>query len=347
MRLACRELSSWLAQGATVVTPTPFLAGVAHEQITRERLKQGLETWERPPIYGLEAWLSNGWQEARYRERRFPLFVSPAQESALWHSVIEQEHPQLFDISATARLARDAASLIAQWHIPAEGESWNDQPDAQQFQHWSRYLRRQCQTNHWITRADLYRWIPIWIAEGQLSAKLTVFIGFEHISPALENIHNALGRMSASVPFDQKTPLRKAVAEKKEEFPAEVEFAARRLRRLFEEDPKRSLALFVPDLATHSELVARTLRAVFFPSAEAKVAGPRTAAPESLFRISAAKRLIDHPIVSSALLLLNLASPRIDHADAGAILRSTFIGGAWRKSISGRWLTSISESVVS
>ena len=33
-------------------------------------------------------------------------------------------------------------------------------------------------------------------------------------------------------------------------------------------------------------------------------------------------------IVTTALLLLNLASARIDHADAGAILRSTFIKGA-------------------
>ena len=49
---------------------------------------------------------------------------------------------------------------------------------------------------------------------------------------------------------------------------------------------------------------------------------------ESLFHLSAAGLLIDEPIVTAALLLLNLASARIDHADAGAILRSTFIKGA-------------------
>ena len=82
MRLACRGLSQWFERDATIITPTPFLAGVAHEQFAREQLKQGVETWERPAIYGLETWLVSCWQEARYSSADVPSLLSPAQERA-------------------------------------------------------------------------------------------------------------------------------------------------------------------------------------------------------------------------------------------------------------------------
>ena len=327
MRVACRDLSPWFERDATVVTPNSFLAGVGGEQFARERLKQGVETWERPAIYGLQAWLVSCWQEARYSSLDIPTLLSPAQERNLWHSIIEQDHPNLFDVSATVRLAREAAELIAQWHIASEGDAWSEQADPRQFQQWHRLLRRKCRENGWITRADLARSVPEWIAEGKIQRKLTVFVGFDVTPPALQRLQDVLGSSSVRLAFDRPLP-QKAAARACDDVAGEIEFAARRLRYLFEEKPDRSLALFVPELSEQHGLVERTLDSVFFPSNAAKVAGPRSAAVESLFRVAASGRLMDHPLVAAALLLLNLASPRIDHADAGAILRCPFVKGA-------------------
>ena len=185
MRIACGELSGWFEKNATVVTPTPFLAAIAREQHARERLKQGLETWERPAIY---SWML-GWRLAGRRhvmlQRMFPRFCRLRKSERLWHSIIEEEHPQLFDVSATVRLARSAATLLADWHISAEGEVWNEHADAQQFQHWHRLLRRRCRENGWVTRAELPRCFPLdyyW----SVSAAFTAFVGFENNSPAFE-----------------------------------------------------------------------------------------------------------------------------------------------------------------
>jgi ATP-dependent helicase/nuclease subunit B len=327
MRLACGELWSWLEKGATIVTPTPFLAGVAIEQFTRERLRSGVETWDRPAIFGVEAWLETCWREARYSSVEIPTLLSAAQERALWHGIIEREHPHLFDVSATVGLARAAASLLAEWDIPAEGRLWNDHADAQQFQRWSRSLKDKCRENRWMTRADLAREVSGLIKDGTLRPGLTAFAGFERVSPAVASIQHALGAACVRAPFDDEKPA-KAVAKQFDDFGAEVEFAARRLRYLFDEKPGRSLALFVPELAEQHALVRRVLHAVFFPSIAAKITDSQTTAPAALFRFSSGSLLIDHPLVASALLFLNLAVPQIDHADAGTILRSPFIQGA-------------------
>jgi len=328
MRIACRELPAWFSQTATIVLPTAFLAGVAREQFARERLKRGLETWERPLIYGPEAWLVSRWQEARYSLPDVPSLLSPAQERALWHDIIEQEHPQLFDVSSTVRLARAAANLLSEWHITAEGDFWNDHVDAQQFQRWLRAFRRKCRDNGWCTRADLPRLVAGWFVSGEQRPQMTTVVGFENNSPALERVLTAMGASCVRLPFDHAKPSKKAVAKGFDCLADEIDFAARRLRYLFEENPQRSLALFVPELAEQSALVERTLDAVFFPSSAIKITRPETFARESLFRVSASQLLSDQPLVSSALLLLNLALPRIDHADAGAILRCPFIQGA-------------------
>jgi hypothetical protein len=206
MRIACRELPGWFTQPATIVTPTPFLAGVANEQFVRERLKQGLETWDRPAIYGLDAWLVSCWREARYTLLDVPSLLSPAQETALWHTVIEEEHPNLFDLTATVRLARTAASLIAEWNIPSQGEAWNDHADALQFQLWYRSFRRRCDERKWITRAQLPRFVAGWIASGELPRESTLFVGFESTSAALESIIVALGSRAIRLPLDQVKP---------------------------------------------------------------------------------------------------------------------------------------------
>jgi probable DNA repair protein len=325
MRLACHGLAHWFDKRAAIVTPSPFLASVAGEQFAQERLRQGEDTWERPSIYGLDAWLVSCWQEARYSLAAVPSLLSPAQERSLWQGIIEQEHPQLFDVSATVRLALEASRLLADWHIQPEGELWNEHADALQFQRWRRLLRRKCQEKGWITRSDLAGLIPAWIADGTLRPKLTVFAGFNIVPPALISIQSALGDLAVRLPFDHAPLLRKAHAKSCADLKSEIEWAARRLRYLFEAKPESSVALFVPDLRAHHAMVERTLNAVFFPSAATKIGGPKNA---ELFHIGASRLLKDHPLIASALLLLKLAFARIDHADAGAILRSPAVKGA-------------------
>jgi ATP-dependent helicase/nuclease subunit B len=324
MRLACSGLPVYFDKKATVVTPSPLLAAVAAQQFSTYQLKQGIDAWRRPATYSINAYLAACWQEARYNATDIPTLLSPSQEWLLWQSVIEQQHPDLFDVNAVAGMARRAAQLIAEWHIPTEGALWNDYPDAQQFQLWRKDFRRRCHDEGWITRSDLRQLLPKWIASGYCGPDSVLFAGFSTITPAFEQLKRSLGESAAMEPLPSWHPRQPAPTKSCIDFNEEIEQAARWARAMFEQQPSRSIGIFVPNLSTHRALVQRTLEHVFYPS----TALHRAYRDGSVFHVAASASLQNHPLIASALLLLELAHPRIHHADASVIIRCPFIAGA-------------------
>ena len=206
MRLACAGLPVYFDKKATVVTPSPLLATVAAHQFSTSRLNHGLDAWPRPATYSMNAYLSACWQEARYNAADIPTLLSPSQERLLWQSIIEQQHPDLFDVNAIAGMARRSAQLIAEWHIPTEGDSWTEHQDAQQFQLWRKYFRRKCQDEGWITRSDLWQLLPKWIASGYCSPDPVVFVGFDVLTPALQDLKRSLADRAIMEPLPSWQP---------------------------------------------------------------------------------------------------------------------------------------------
>lgn len=328
MRLACPALFSGSEKKFAVVTPSPLLAAIAAQQAAETELAAGRDTFERAGIFSLDAWLSGCWQQARYASsslNRVPLLLSPAQERALWQQIIEAEHPRLFDPAAAARLARRAASLLAGWQIPHDGDAWNNHEDARQFQTWLQLFRSKCREQGWITRSDLWNLVPRWMRDGLVARELTVFTGFDVLSPALNRVLQALGESVRLEPATFPKSTARHPAKCFASLPEELQYAARAARAAFERNPRHSIAVFVPDLSTHRLLVQRIFESIFYPS-RALRRDPQ--ATQSAFHLHAAAPLAEHPVVVNALLFLELAFERIDHAHAEAILRSPFITGA-------------------
>lgn len=328
MRLACTGLSSWFEKGATIVTPSRLTAAVTAQHFTKHQLDRGLESWQRTAVSSVNAWLVALWTEARYKLSDVPTLLSDSQERVLWQQIIEQEHANLFDIAGTARLAMHTGKLIAEWQIPTEGDSWSDHEDAQQFQAWRRLFRGKCHEHGWITRSDLWRLLPNWIAAGVGSREVTVFAGFRTVTPALEQVQQALGSRAVREDVRAAGVSGRVPAMFCADFAQEIEHAARWSRAAFEERAARSIGIFVPDLATNRSLVERTFRQVFYPSAALRRFQARPGEQDSVFHVNAGAELRTHPLIASGLLLLELGRPRMQIGDAGAILRSPFIAGA-------------------
>jgi probable DNA repair protein len=314
MHLACPGLVRSLEGGDTVVVPSTLLASIAAEQFSQHQLSIGRGTWQRPSIYSVGAWLAVCWRDARFREAEVPALLSPSQEHALWLRIVEREHPELFDASRMALLASRAARLLAEWQVPTEGESWNEHPDARQFQHWHRLFRRECRARDWITRAELWRLIPEWIRNGGSATAATRFTGFDTRTPALMRVLDALGDRGAVETASSAMPANMALARPSKDFAAELEFAARRARAILEKNPQQSIGIFVAGLAANARSIERSFEQVLRPA--------------SLFHVHAGPPLADQPLVAGARLLLELAHPVIHYADASSILRSPFLPGA-------------------
>ncbi len=327
MHLACSGLSSWLEEGATIVTPTPLLAAVAAEQFSKSQLANGSETWQRPAIVSIGAWLTARWQEARYGTPGVPTLLSAAQERLVWQRIIRDTNPDLFDVNATALLAARAARLMREWLIPEEGEAWNHNEDAHHFQQWYRQFLLECGERGWVSRGDLWRLVPEWLVSAKCTADPAVFVGFPVATPAFHNLRRALGERAELDPGVSTLPADRIRAQGFSDVATELEHAARWARSAFEQHRSDSIGILIPDVRTQRPAIERILRQVLYPS-RALSGGLAFERTESVFHINAAAPLADTPIITSALLLLELARNRIRVADAGAVLRSPFIKGA-------------------
>ncbi len=329
MRLACNGLFSRSEEGATIVTPSRLVAAVVNQQLAKAQLDRGLQSWRRAPVHSVNSWLSASWNETRYALADVPTLLSSSQEHVLWQQIIEQQHGHLFDVASTARLAARAAKLLAEWHIPVDGDLWNDHEDGQQFLEWHKLFRRRCRDERWMTKSDVWRLLPNWIAARGPTPEFTVFAGFHTFTPALERVKHLLGERFIRDDARLDLPSGGTPAKLCEDLAQEVEQAARWSRALFERQPSRSIAILVPDLSSHRSLVERTFQQVFYPAAVLRLLRtPTQEEPDSVFRINDAPSLRTHPLIASALLLVELTRPRIDIGVAGAILRSPFLAGA-------------------
>ena len=263
MHLAFSGLVPSLERRDTVVVPSTLLASIAAEQFSQHQISQRRETWQRPSIYSIGAWLTACWRDARFRETNVPTLLAPSQEHVLWLRIVEREHPELFDASRMALLASRAARLLAEWHIPSDGESWNEHADARQFQHWYRLFRRECRARGWITRSDLWKLVPEWILHGGSAAGATRFIGFHTKTPALTHILDVLRDRAAIEKANSTRPAQPAIARPCKDFSAELEFAARKARAQLEKNPGRPIGIFVAGLAAHAAQVERWFEQVF------------------------------------------------------------------------------------
>ena len=317
MRLAFPGLIQALAEGATVVTPTPQLASVAIEQFNRAQLKSGKEAWNRPAIYSLDAWMVNCWQQARFGVPNAPLLLSGSQERELWRQIIEQDRPDLFDVRAMAGMSQRASRILAEYQIQTDGEAWSEHADAEKFLRWHAALQKRLKAENWITRSELWRLLPHWISKGAVNTGAIAFAALTSVSPGLKTLSRAIGDGVQLVGITTIREPTRATASQHDSIALEMEHAARAVRHLLEVGHDQSIGILVVDLAAHQSELVRILREVLYPAS----------APGDHIHVQCGKQ-ISHPLISNAMLLLELAEPRIHYAAAGAILRSPFIDGA-------------------
>lgn len=328
MRFFHSAVSDWFRGDAVIVTPSPLLATVIQHQNAESQIAGGNRSWRPAPVLSISAWLRQNWRELRSRlGADIPGLLSPAQELLLWQRAIQESNGALFDVAETARTARRVARSIAEWGVPMSHPAWDDDEDAQTYLRWWTSVRNRCAEQNWMCATDL--WATLSKNSGHLAwAGRVVFAGFPDPAPALRSLAAKLSGQKVAVEFtrSEAAPVTAQVlpcGTPEEEF----DLAARWARASYENDPASSVALLVPDLRSRRSSVEDSLRNVFYP---ASVVEPvQGKAPlGSIFHIHSGRPLREHPVIATALRILDLAENEIPLTTVSALLRSPFIRGA-------------------
>ena len=329
MRLACSGLFSWVENGNSVITPSRLLAATAYQSLVRDFLAKGESSWQRPDVLTTGAWLTRCWQEARYKLPAIPALLSPAQEHVLWKRIIE-ESGKVFDPDAIAATASRATRTLVEWEMPASGPHWSERGDTSQFQGWLAKFRAICHEKQWLTHAEIWQQLPIWLEQRNIAPDKNIFLTSGRLLPVLQAMIARLNGGTSAYSLDaSKTG--SALGRSYGDLHEQLDFAARYARSLLESDRWGSVGVFVPNLREHAETVERIFRRVFYPGACQYLLDVRMRSPlsrDAAFQLNGIDFLAAKPVISSALLLLRLAMPRIPIADATAIVRSRWIAGA-------------------
>ena len=334
MRFVNSAIAPSLGTDVVVVTPSPLLAAVIQRQFAKSHIERGRTSWQPVSVFSIAAWMRQTWRELRSRlGTDIPGLLSPAQELLLWQHAIRESDHSLFDVAATAQSARRVARAIGEWGVPVPHPAWGDDQDAETYLRWWSSVRNRCQKQNWMCAADLWKSFS-----DNISAldwpNTVVFAGFTEPVPALRILASRLSGENVDVQFieGEASPIAAQIlrcAAPEEEF----DFAARWARSAYESDDSLSLGVLVPDLRSRRSAVESSLRNVFYPSAVVEpIQGcPR---PDSIFHVHSGRSLREHPIVATALRILQLAEEQIPLGSASALLRSPFLRGAGSERVS-------------
>lgn len=329
-----------LAAGATVVTPTRRLALFIKGQYDTAQVASGSTVWPSADVLPFGAFLERTWQELALASNgaMLPLLLSPLQEVALWETIVEGSRHAglLLNPSAAARNAREAwitQHAFAMEH-PRHRAAWEAvNEDSAAYAEWRRAYAERLSAARWIDCAQLPDALADVIKTGATPRVRRILrAGYDTYTPQQQRLFEVLAQTGCAV---EDLPCAGAGLSSSariacEDAEAELTHVASRVRAMLNAQrtqngsPRLRIGVVVPDLAARRTAVMRVFDDALEPL---RVVTPDESAPR-LFDCSLGRALSSYPVVFAGILALRLAGGELELNDAGALLRSPYLGGA-------------------
>ncbi|MEK6244092.1 MAG: PD-(D/E)XK nuclease family protein [Pseudomonadota bacterium] len=310
------RLAEGHAAGITVVTPNRRLAQVLKSEFDSFQSNKNLSVWDDADILPVGAFVERLYEDALYAEGAagLPQLLAPAQERALWESVLAGA--PLLSVAQTAANCADAWRRAHAWRIAGALDKFAGNEDTQAFAGWAREYAKRCAKEGFVDSAVLP---DLMLKSENKRPKLLVAYGFDILPPQTRDFLKTFA-VAACRPETKKS---KATRSKFPSARHELEAAAQWARARLEAGNKR-IGVVVPGLQLRRKEVVRVFADVLrpgwnLPGAELK------AMP---FDISIGEPLSGYAIVEFALSVLELCFHEIEFERASRLIRSPFFGGA-------------------
>ncbi len=298
-----------------VLTANRRLASYLRDQYNHLQLGLGLKAWQSVAIMPLLAWVETSYQFYSQNSRRI---LNDFQESLLWEEIISHSSAgtELINIQATAQLVKETWGLLQQWNLKFEELQSSDCFDIQCFVAWCQTFKNRCQALEVMTRSEILAELNTLLRDNEISRlpKRIFFVGFDDLTPSIKVFQEILQSKTVVDTLNLQstqtsTSVRMNFADHKEELLAMARWAANQHNL----NPQAQIGCIVPNLNTERT----TIENIFSEQGL-----------ESKYNISAAKTLLDYPIIQHALLVLSLNFHSISYESWSQLLRSPFIAGS-------------------
>ena len=315
--------------GALVLVVNRRLARFLAQDYGRWQLGRDQAVWPTPNIAYLYDWLRQCWAANQAGELEpDKLLLETWQERHLWTEIIRGDQSlDLINLSHTARLAQQAWKLIQEWRLSLSQANWAGHRDTRTFMHWAEGFVQRCQTDGWLSGAELAEVIGSALRAEAIPAPAQVLLaGFDQPTPRQCWLFDTLigqGSQIERLAFPQRR--RQVVRVALADGDAEMAAAASWARDILAADAHATVGIVVPDLHTHRAAITAHLEDALHPGAvlPGNAEGPRS------FNLTLGRPLKDYPLVDTALRSLRLAQAGRLPSDAiGALLRTPFWRGA-------------------
>ena len=290
-----------------------------------QRLAQTLSQAHDATVGGSRSWATlssttfGQWLQSRYEALSLRA-LEPAsvaglrvldnfQERLLWEQVIHQNlganEAVLFDIGALAATASEAHALTINWAIgPARASAAFASEEQRCFVEWQSKFIERCTSLGLIDGARLNAALIDDLAHTALPLPLhVVFAGFDHYTPLEQRLQQQLtaaGCHLYELSPTEDGPCPGIVTYQAENAVAECLAVAQWAQTFLKTHPDGRLGIVAPDLATYQYPLMDALEDVLDPT----LVLPQNATKRRPYNISLGQALAAHPVVHSALTLL-------------------------------------------
>jgi len=312
--------------GATVLTGNRRAARHLMSCCER-RLRQTHAGWYTPDILPLDAWLRRTWEEALLGGSAVPLALLNQDQSAeVWEKIVLEDHPNIANPAAAARVAAEAWRLAQDFEIALLPRDFSS-PEARTFLGWTEKFSRYCAAEGRMDAAKLTAAVA-----GLLPAIAPelrdqfVFYGLDELTPAQQRLIAVLQSAGKQVTLllsdnlaGSQPALKVALRDTRQELFAAARWAATRLGQ----QPEARIGVVVFEMAALRSEVELAFTEVLQPNLlfTGNLSAART------FDLSLGKPLDSYPVVHLALLALALLLDDVAADEASLLVRSPYLDG--------------------
>ncbi len=319
---------------AATVTPLLLTATAGQARFLRDHwakrvLADGRTAWETPPILSLQAWLRQQWEQLLQQGELLPLLLSHAQERRAWQQCRpgELSATHILRLDSLVDQAMQAYRLFYQWRRPDEqlhqllGGQHLD--ELLLFKQWQQRFDQQCEQRQWLPAVRLSEQIGVLIERESIDPpKCIQRYQSANWNRAEQALFDQLQRIGCEiVPYEleaQRVSVHFVACDDPQQ---EITIMADRLARMLAQNPARTAAVVVPDLAARRVALDHCLGERLFPQS----ALVPVMASERPYRFSCGEALSNDPRVYHALQLLRLKLQGLPLLEACSLLRSPWL----------------------